>query len=54
MIVEPRPDTETQGEVWPRFYDVGIIENGQALAILVREFDGTISAVRVGIEQVAD
>lgn len=41
-------------ESWPRFFEVQIIEDGKALAILVREFDGSISAVRIGIEQVAD
>lgn len=41
-------------ESWPRFHEVGIIEDGKAIAILVREFDGSISAVRIGIEQVAD
>lgn len=39
---------------WPRFEEAQVIDDGQALAILVREFDGTISAVRVGVEQVAD
>ena len=39
---------------WPRFEAVEAIEDGQALAILVREFDGTISAVRIGISQLAD
>lgn len=39
---------------WPRFERAEPIEDGQALAILVREFDGTISAVRIAIEQLAD
>lgn len=39
---------------WPRFEEVGIIEDGMALAILLREFDGTISAVRIPIERLAD
>lgn len=46
--------SQPEQESWPRFYEVGIIEDGKALAILVREFDGSISAVRIGIEQVAD
>ena len=41
-------------ESWPRFHEVRVIEDGKALGILVREFDGTISAVRIGIEQLAD
>lgn len=39
---------------WPRFEAAEPIEDGQKLAILVREFDGSISAVRIAIEQVAD
>lgn len=31
-----------------------IIENGEALAVLVQERDGTISAVRISVEQLAD
>lgn len=39
---------------WPRFETAEVIEEGQAIAILVREADGTVSAVRIGIEQLAD
>lgn len=39
---------------WPRFEAAEPIEDGQVLAILLREFDGSISAVRIAIEQVAD
>lgn len=31
-----------------------IIENGDALAVLVRETDGTVSAVRISVGQLAD
>ena len=31
-----------------------IIENGEALAVLVQERDGSISAVRISVEQLAD
>ncbi len=48
------PDALTVQETWPRFFEAGIIEDGQALAILIREFDGTFSAVRIDIKQVAD
>lgn len=48
------PDALTVQETWPRFFEAGIIEDGQALAILIREFDGTLSAVRIDIKQVAD
>lgn len=39
---------------WPRFEQVEVIEDGQVLAVLVREADGTISAVRITVEQLAD
>ena len=48
------PDEDYEQESWPRFHEVRVIEDGKALGILVREFDGTISAVRIGIEQLAD
>lgn len=41
-------------EQWPRVEKAEPIENGQAIGILLREYDGTISAVRIGIEQLAD
>lgn len=53
-MIQPQADAQTEQESWPRFFDAGIIEDGKALAVLVREFDGTISAVRIGIEQLAD
>jgi hypothetical protein len=31
-----------------------VIENGDALAVLVKESDGTISAVRISVQQLAD
>ena len=36
------------------FEQVEIIEQGAALAVLLREEDGTISAIRIAVEQVAD
>lgn len=53
-MIAPKADVASSQESWPRFYEVGIIEDGKALAILIREFDGTISAVRIAIEQLAD
>lgn len=41
-------------QTWPRFEDAQVIEDGQTLAVLVREEDGTISAVRIAVDQVAD
>jgi hypothetical protein len=39
---------------WPRIEEATVIEDGKAVGILLREFDGTISAIRIGIEQLAD
>lgn len=39
---------------WPRIEAVEIIEDGKAIGILLREFDGTISAIRIAVEQIAD
>jgi hypothetical protein len=41
-------------ESWPRFEGAEISQDGKSLGVLVREFDGTISAVRIPVEQVAD
>lgn len=41
-------------EAWPRIEQAQPIEDGQAIAVLVREFDGSISAVRIAVEQLAD
>ena len=38
---------------WPRIEEATVIEDGKAVGILLREFDGTISAIRIGIEQLA-
>jgi hypothetical protein len=39
---------------WPRIEAVDIIEDAKAVAILLREFDGTISAIRISADQLAD
>ena len=39
---------------WPRIEEATVIEDGKAVGILLREFDGTISANRIGIDQLAD
>ena len=36
------------------FERVEILEDGRALGVIVRETDGTLSVVRIAIEQVAD
>ena len=39
---------------WPRVEAVEIIEDGQAVGILLREWDGTISAIRITVKELAD
>ena len=39
---------------WPRIERVEVIEDAQVLAVLLRESDGTISAIRITVEQLAD
>lgn len=31
-----------------------VIENGEAIAVLLKEADGTISAIRITVDQLAD
>ena len=45
---------EPEQKQWPRIERAEIINGGQHIAVLVREFDGTISAVRIPVEQLAD
>lgn len=45
---------EPDQKSWPCFEQVQIIEEGRAIGVLLREFDGTISAIRIPIEQLAD
>lgn len=44
----------TEQVSWPRIEEAKVIEDGKAVGLLVREFDGTISAVRIPVEQLAD
>jgi hypothetical protein len=44
----------TEQQSWPRFESVEVIEDGRAIGVLLREFDGSISAIRIPIEQLAD
>ena len=46
--------TEPEQQSWPRIEEARVIEDGRAIGILLREFDGTISAIRIGVEQLAD
>lgn len=46
--------TEAPQQTWPRIEAAHILEDGQSLGVFVREFDGSISAVRIGVEQLAD
>lgn len=45
---------EVPQQSWPCFETVEVIEEGKAIGVLLREFDGTISAIRIPIEQLAD
>jgi hypothetical protein len=40
--------------LWPCIETAEPIEDGQAIAVLLREADGTISAIRISVEQLAD
>lgn len=44
----------TSDKQWPRIESASPIEDGQAIGILLREFDGSISALRIGVEVLAD
>lgn len=44
----------TQQETWPRIEQAEPIEDGQAVGVILREFDGSLSMVRIGIEALAD
>ena len=39
---------------WPRVEQAQPIDDGQAVAILIREFDGSISAIRIAVDTLAD
>lgn len=41
-------------EAWPRIERAEIMKDGQEIGILLREFDGTVSAVRINVSQLAD
>jgi len=45
---------EFEPKQWPRFERAEIMKDGQELGILLREFDGTVSAVRINVSQLAD
>lgn len=45
---------EAEPKRWPRIERAEVMNDGQELGVLVREFDGTISAVRIDVSQLAD
>lgn len=45
VIADPREPMIEKAEV---------IEDGKAIGVLLREFDGSISAIRIAVEQLAD
>ena len=48
------PEPETRQEAWPRIVAAEVMNDGKAIGVLLREFDGTISAIRIPVEQMAD
>jgi hypothetical protein len=44
----------SEQQSWPRVEVAEIIEDGQAIGILLREWDGSVSAIRIPVEQLAD
>lgn len=48
------PDTLPQPDGLATLVDAQIIENGEALAVLLKERDGKISAIRISVQQLAD
>lgn len=54
MIARIVDESRTYQQQWPRIEAAQVIDDGQELAVLVREFDGTISAVRITVDQLAD
>lgn len=46
--------SEMPQQAWPCIEEAKVIEDGKAIGILLREFDGTISAIRIPVEQLAD
>lgn len=55
-MIQPSAESQFYGQVqaWPRIEAANVMDDGQTLAVLVREEDGTISAISIGIEQLAD
>ena len=58
-MTQPKPrvlwgEGMEQFEDGPRFLKVEVIESGQAIGILLQEDNGSVSSVRLGIEQLAD
>lgn len=39
---------------WPRIEAANVMDDGQMLAVLLRESDGTVSAISISVEQLAD
>lgn len=45
---------EAGQQSWPRIEEAKVIKGGLAVGILLREFDGTISALQITADQLAD
>lgn len=49
-----QPDFSEVQRSWPCVEQVEVIDGGLAIGVLLREFDGTISAIRISVSQLAD
>lgn len=49
-----QPDFSEVQRSWPCIEQVEVIDDGLAIGVLLREFDGTISAIRISVDQLAD
>lgn len=54
MMIDEIVFGRAEQDKWPRFERAEIMKDGQELGILLREFDGTVSAVRINVSQLAD
>ena len=56
-VAEPRVlwgEGMEQFEDGPRFLKTEVVEGGKAIGVLLQEADGSVSSVRIGINDLAD
>lgn len=54
MMIDEIVFGRAEQDKWPRIERAEVMNDGQEIGILVREFDGTVSAVRINVSQLAD